>query len=213
MKAVVLILALAPFFCFSQKENKPIPAATKPSTTDCPTWNKKSTTKNKADYYQQLRSRKPIANQPATNNTTETQPKSVDKKTENSEEKISLSPIQKKTKTEQTSVVQSNKSEGVGLTHSQENSGSNEAKNDPSKPEKLTFPSDEKPLIIPQEKKEDKKSDIANPEDKKKNDDIKEEKEKNVEKERFKRKISRWFSRDSSKARKSKNNSKCPSFS
>ncbi len=67
MKIYILILLLFPIICFSQKENNTTPAPSKPTTTDCPTWNNKSQTRSKADYYKSLRSMKPIKNQ-GTNN-------------------------------------------------------------------------------------------------------------------------------------------------
>ncbi len=63
MKINLLILLLFPIICFSQKESNNALSPTKPSTTDCPTWDNKSKTRSKADYYRSLRSIKPMKNQ------------------------------------------------------------------------------------------------------------------------------------------------------
>lgn len=60
MKIITLLLFLFSATCFAQTENKP---AAKPSTTDCPTWGSKPT-QSKAAYYEALRHKKPVAEQP-----------------------------------------------------------------------------------------------------------------------------------------------------
>jgi hypothetical protein len=59
MKTITLLLLLFSINSFAQTENKP---AVKPSTTDCPTWNKPQ--QSKAAYYESLRHKKPVAEQP-----------------------------------------------------------------------------------------------------------------------------------------------------
>src|SRR5438105_15766153 len=55
MKTILYLLFVIPGFCFAQTENKETP---KPSTDDCPSWNKKSKSAGKAEYFQFLRSGK-----------------------------------------------------------------------------------------------------------------------------------------------------------
>ena len=60
MKIITFLLVLFSATCFSQTEAKPAP---KPSTTDCPTWGSKPN-QSKANYYESLRHKKPVAEQP-----------------------------------------------------------------------------------------------------------------------------------------------------
>jgi hypothetical protein len=60
MKALTLLLLLFSINSFAQTETKP---AAKPSTTDCPTWGSKPN-QSKAAYYESLRHKKPVAEQP-----------------------------------------------------------------------------------------------------------------------------------------------------
>ena len=56
MKTIALLLFLFPVICFSQTEKKP---ATKPSTTDCPTWGSGKPTSSKAGQFEAMR-HKPV---------------------------------------------------------------------------------------------------------------------------------------------------------
>jgi hypothetical protein len=63
MKIITLLLFLFSGTCIAQTTAKPAPApATKPSTTDCPTWRNKPN-QSKAAYYEALRHKKPVAQQ------------------------------------------------------------------------------------------------------------------------------------------------------
>lgn len=55
MKTILYIVLIIPVFCLAQKENSTPP---KPATDDCPSWNKKSKSSSKAEYFQFLRSGK-----------------------------------------------------------------------------------------------------------------------------------------------------------
>ena len=66
MKKIILILIFFPSFCFAQQSKSQTLAPEKPSTTACPTWNKKGKKSDKAAYFQYLRSPKTKENQQAT---------------------------------------------------------------------------------------------------------------------------------------------------
>ena len=58
MKTILLIIILSPSLCFAQEGKSETPVPAKPSTTACPTWNKKNKKSDKSAYFQYLRSSK-----------------------------------------------------------------------------------------------------------------------------------------------------------
>ena len=88
MKTVVLILILFPTVCFVQEDKSKTTAPKKPSTTDCPTWNKKSKKSDKAAYFEYLKShKKGEYKQVDDNRFHKIEPKEVVQKTENTSPK------------------------------------------------------------------------------------------------------------------------------
>src|ERR1039457_4128619 len=87
MKIIILILILFSTFCFAQEGKNSTSTPTKPSTTDCPTWNKKKQN-SKAAYFEYLRSPKSKENQQSTfSKPQKAQAKEVVQKTENTPQK------------------------------------------------------------------------------------------------------------------------------
>lgn len=182
MKTYSLLFLFIPFFCFAQEDRNK--ASAKPSTTDCPTWNKKSKKTSKAEYFQYLRTAKPQSRAQTNYSTpadSKTQPTTVQQRTKNSEQ----------TKEKKTFVQKTEENQTTTAPHATVGAGGKEEKN---------------PATAAEKKGEDKKVitetvDKSQPET---NEKLEEEKTK------FKQKLTR-LTRKTTKIRRH-SNSKCPSF-
>ena len=215
MKTIIFILFIFPAFCFAQEEKSKTNAPVKPSTTDCPTWNKKDRKADKAAYFKSLRSNKTRVNQETTSNPnnyrdSKIQPNSVQQKTESSDQKINVKQTQEKRNTEEVTVIQT-KTEKSPIIVSKDNTKNVSSQN------KITIPKYE-----PRTQKADKKDITPSPSEEKKTegndpndqktDAPKIEKQENdkTENSKIKKKLER-MSRKTTKVRKH-SNAKCPSF-
>ncbi|MDP1746237.1 MAG: hypothetical protein Q8L90_11705, partial [Bacteroidota bacterium] len=187
----------------------------KPSTTDCPTWNKKDKKADKAAYFQSLRSNKARVNQQTTSNPnnyrdSKIQPNSVQQKTESSDQKINVKQTQEKRNTEEVTVIQT-KTEKSPIIVSKDNTKNVSSQN------KITIPKYE-PRTQKADKKditpspsEEKKAEENDPNDQKTNAPKTEKTENDkTENSKIKKKLER-MSRKTTKVRKH-SNAKCPSF-
>jgi len=217
MKAIILILLAFPAICIAQNEHRQTPVPNKPSTTDCPTWNKKGKKSSKADYFQYLRSAKPKANPNATSNDySKVQPNQVMKKTDALPPTVNEQTTEKKPSSEEVAISKPKKTKKSHSFFSEHPATDNSATE-----QKTTVPKSEdktklvessqmpKTATIPStEKKQNEESiqDSANAGDKKL-----EKKENSItEKTKLKRKMGFLF-RKRTKVHKH-SNSKCPSF-
>lgn len=213
MKAIIFILFLFPNFCFAQEEKNNTNAPVKPSTTDCPTWNKKAKKTDKAAYFQSLRSNKTRATQQTTSNPvnyreSKIQPNSVLQKTENPDQKTNVKHTPERRETEEITVLKTKKNPMPGSKDNTTNISSEDkkiiAKQDP-----IVQNTDKKGITpsSPEEKKVE-----GNDPDDQKNATQKTEKPENdkPENSKIKKKLDR-MSRKTTKVRKH-SNAKCPSF-
>lgn len=91
-ETIILILITLSTLCFAQKESSEALTPAKPSTTACPTWNKKSKS-SKAAYFEYLRSPKTKINQQTTiSKSQKVQSRKAVQKNENATQKESLNP-------------------------------------------------------------------------------------------------------------------------
>lgn len=215
MKALIFILFLFPAFCFAQEEKGKTNAPVKPSTTDCPTWNKKDKKTDKAAYFNSLRTNKTRVNQQTTSNPTnyrdsKIQPNSVQQKTESSDQKINVKQTQEKRNMEEVTVLQTKTEKRPAIVSSKESTTniSSEDKKTRSKQEQRTQNADKKD-ITPSSL--EKKAEENDPEDQKTNAPKTEKPENDkTENSKIKKKLER-MSRKTTKVRKH-SNAKCPSF-
>lgn len=215
MKTLIFILFLFPAFCFAQEEKNNTNAPVKPSTTDCPTWNKKDKKKDKAAYFKSLRTNKTKVNQQTTSNPdnyrdSKIQPNSVQQKTENSDQKLNVKQTQEKRNTEEVTVIQTKTKKKPAVVSSKENTAniSSEDKKTTSKQEQRTQNPDKKNVTPSSSEKKAKEND---PEDQKTNAQKTEKPEnEKAENSKIKKKLER-MSRKTTKVRKH-SNAKCPSF-
>lgn len=196
MKAIIVILFIFPVFCFAQEEKSKTNVPVKPSTTDCPTWKKKSKKNSKAAYFQSLRSNKTKANQQTSYSDYSTiQPNSAPQKTENSIQKINVKETQEIRNTEKTTVLKTN-NENSSTTVSSKNNTSN------SSLEENSINTTESEI----KKVKEPDTDVTKKEDKKTE---KSEKDKR-EDSKIKKKLDRMTRKTTKVGRHS--NAKCPSF-
>ncbi len=215
MKTIIFILFIFPNFCFAQEENSNTNAPVKPSTTDCPTWNNKDKKKDKAAYFQSLRTNKTKVNQQTTSNPvnyreSKIQPNSVPKKTESSDQKKNVKQSPEKSNTEEITVLQT-KTEKNPKTVSKDNTKnvSSEDKKIIPKQEQITQNADKKDITP--SPSEEKKAEENDPDDQKTNTQKTEKPENDkAENSKIKKKLER-MSRKKTKVRKH-SNAKCPSF-
>ncbi|MCE9540123.1 MAG: hypothetical protein K8R85_13040 [Bacteroidetes bacterium] len=215
MKALIFILFLFPALCFAQEEKSKTNAPVKPSTTDCPTWNKKDKKTDKAAYFKSLRTNKTKVNQQTTSNPNnyrdpKIQPNSVQQKTESSDQKITVKQTQAKRNTEEVTVLQTKTEKRPAVVSSKENTS-----NIPAEDKKTT--SEQKQITQEADKKDitpsslEKKAEENAPEDQKTNAPKTEKAENDkTENSKIKKKLER-MSRKTTKVRKH-SNAKCPSF-
>lgn len=219
MKAIILILLLFPsLFSAAQEEQRKGSAPIKPSTTDCPTWNKKDR-KSKADYFQYLRTSKKNVNQQATNNPynyrdSKIQPNSVPQKAESSNRKLTANQSPEITNKEKVEVLKSPKTEKASPVISKESNPVNlsaEDKKTNKTPEKKPAIENEKEKPVASKvSSEEKTADKKAPEVVTGNGSKTEVKENKKEDNKIKKKLER-MSRKTTKVRRH-SNSKCPSF-
>lgn len=216
MKNLIFILFLFPAFCFAQEEKSKTNTPVKPSTTDCPTWNKKDKKADKAAYFKSLRSNKARVNQQTTSNPnnyrdSKIQSNSVQQKTESSDQKINVKQTQEKRNTEEVTVLQTKTEKRPAIVSSKDNTTNvaPEDKKTTSKQEQRTHNADKKDITP--SSSEEKKAEENDPDDQKKNA-LKTEKTENekTENSKIKKKLER-MSRKTTKVRKH-SNAKCPSF-
>lgn len=209
MKAYSLLFLFIPFFCFAQEDrNKAI--TTKPSTTDCPTWNKKSKKASKAEYFQYLRTAKPQyrsqTNSPATTDS-KIQPTTVQQKNNYSEQTKEKKSILQKTEENQITSDKSPKTEKRIITISEDrNSAGSKAEEKHKEPSEKIKKQEKDPAVAAEKKVEDKKGITETPNESQSgtNEKLDEEKTK------LKQKLTR-LTRKTNKVRRH-SNSKCPSF-
>ncbi len=203
MKPLFLFFVLFPVFSgIAQEEKKKIPAAIKPSTTDCPTWNKKDKKSSKAEYFQYLRSSKTKTNQqttynPHSNRDLKAQPTTVSQKPEN--------PNQKKNAEQNPIVANTEKAKPEKAKKTEKDSPVFSKKNNSA-----TSSTEEKPAASTVVPSEEKKADKSGADETKTNETKTEIKDKKTEDSKLKKKLER-MSRKSTKVRRH-SNSKCPSF-
>ncbi|MES2140460.1 MAG: hypothetical protein V4511_12200 [Bacteroidota bacterium] len=213
MKTLIFILFIFPTFCFAQEEQSKTNAPVKPSTTDCPTWNKKGKKTDKAAYFQSLRSNKARVNQQTTSNPvnyreSKIQPNSVQQKTENSDQKTNVKHTQETRDTEEITVLKTKKNP---MPDSKDNTVNipSEDKKTISKQAQITQNIDKKG--ISPSSSEENKVEEKDPDDKKTNAQKTEKPENDKpENSKIKKKLER-MSRKTTKVRKH-SNAKCPSF-
>jgi|GEM_PF-6591412 len=219
MKAFNFILLLFPILNgIAQEEQRKGPSATKPSTTDCPTWNKKDKQRSKAEYFQYLRSPKTMVNPQATNfhdniGGSKIQSNPVPQLTENSNQKINIKKKQDETNSEKVETSKSNETEKRIPFFSKKNNSGNSSevdKNIITKSENKSLKENEKsvdPKAVSEEKNEDRNTTNSG-----KANDIKPEikDSEKPEKSNFKRKLNRLTRKTTKVHRHS--NAKCPSF-
>lgn len=210
MRVVILILFLFPAFCIAQKEASKTSSADKPSTTDCPTWNKKEK-KSKAAYFQSLRSTKTKANQQASSNPvnyrdTKVQSNAVPQKSEISNQKMNVKQVPEETNSEKVEIVKPKKKEKSNPVLSKKNKTD---KSSTVSPEKSSIHTDEKSVAtkVPLEEKKLIKDNLDTT---KTNETKTGMKDTKPEDSKIKRKLDR-MSRKTTKVRRH-SNSKCPSF-
>jgi hypothetical protein len=137
-KTIILILIAFTSFCFAQKNKGEAPLPAKPSTTACPTWNKKN--KNtKAAYFEYLRSPKTKANQQTTlSKSQKAHTKETAQKTENTTQKKYLIHSVKKNnlsnKKSDKEIVASEKSEKKEIISNEKDGGKKEETNSTNAP-------------------------------------------------------------------------------
>lgn len=217
MKANILILLLFSVVCgIAQDDARKTPAAIKPSTTDCPTWNQKSKKISKAAYFQSLRSNKTRVNQeaaanPTNNKSSKIQPNLVSQKDLNTNQKLYVTHSPEIRETKETTVLnpgKTEKSSGTIAPNTRSSDLTSEDKNVVTKQQKKTNSPVEKP--ISPEESEEAKSEIP---PKKINEEDTKTEMKNAEKtddKKNKRKLKRMAGK-TPKVRKH-SNAKCPSF-
>jgi len=216
MKTLIFILLLFPAFCFAQEEKSKTNTPVKPSTTDCPTWNKKDKKADKAAYLKSLRSNKTRVNQQTTSNPnnyrdSKIQPNSVHQKTESSDQKINVKQTQKKSNTEETTVLQTKTEKRPATVSSKDNIAqiTSEDKKTNIKQEQRTQNADKKEITP--SSSEEKKVEENDPDDQKTNASKTEKPENDkTENSKIKKKLER-MTRKTTKVRKH-SNAKCPSF-
>ncbi|MES2287867.1 MAG: hypothetical protein V4547_19420 [Bacteroidota bacterium] len=214
MKTIIFILFIFPTFCFAQDEKSKTNAPVKPSTTDCPTWNKKDKKKDKAAYFQSLRTNKTKINQQTTSNPnsyrdSKIQPNSVPQKTESSTPKKNVKQTPEKSNTEEITVLKT-KTEKSPTTVSKDNTKniSSEDKKTTSEQEQKAQTADKKDITP--SSSEEKKAKENDPEDQKANAQKTEKPDEKTESSKLKKKLER-MSRKTTKVRRH-SNAKCPSF-
>lgn len=216
MKTIIFILFIFPTFCFAQEEKSKTNTPVKPSTTDCPTWNKKDKKADKAAYFQSLRSNKVRVNQQTTSNPnnyrdSKIQSNSVQQKTESSDQKINVKQTQEKRNTEEVTVLQTKTEKRPAIVSSKDNTTNiaSEDKKTTSKQEQRTQNADKKDITP--SSSEVQKVEENDPEDQKTNAQKTEKTENDkTENSKIKKKLER-MSRKTTKVRKH-SNAKCPSF-
>ncbi len=188
---------LFPVLCLAQSNKSKADAVLKPSTTDCPTWNKKSKKASKANYFQYLQTNKPNPQATAT-----TYPDS----------KVQSNPVNQKTKKANQKIESKEKAEKAQNTHTE---GIPEGKIALTK----TNESVDSKKKTPSEKEVPEASAVAVDKDIKKTpsvskaDSTKGEEnaaKQKTESNKFEKKLSR-LARKTTRVRKH-SNSKCPSF-
>lgn len=216
MKTLIFILFLFPAFCFAQEEKSKTNTPVKPSTTDCPTWNKKDKKADKAAYLKSLRSNKTRVNQQTTSNPnnyrdSKIQSNSVQQKTESSDQKINVKQTQEKSNTEEITVLQTKTEKRPATVSSKDNIAqiTSEDKKTFSKQEKRTQNANKK--AITPSSSEVQKVEGNDPDDQKTNASKTEKTENDkTENSKIKKKLER-MTRKTTKVRKH-SNAKCPSF-
>lgn len=216
MKTLIFILFLFPAFCFAQEEKSKTNTPVKPSTTDCPTWNKKDKKADKAAYFKSLRSNKTKVNQQATSNPynyrdSKIQSNSVQQKTESSDQKINVKQTQEKRNTEEVTVIQTKTEKRPAIVSSKDDIPNivSEDKKITSKHEPRTQNADKKEITP--SSSEVQKVEKNDPDGQKANTPKTEKPEnEKTENSRIKKKLER-MSRKTTKVRKH-SNAKCPSF-
>lgn len=215
MKTLIFILFLFPAFCFAQEEKSKTNTPVKPSTTDCPTWNKKDKKADKAAYFKSLRSNKANVKQTTSNpnnyRDSKIQSNSVQQKTESSDQKINVKQTQEKRNIEEVTVLQTKTEKRPDIVSSKDNTTNiaPEDKKTTSKQEQKTQNADKKDITP--SSSEVKKVDENNPDGQKMDAPKTEKTEKDkTESSKIKKKLER-MSRKTTKVRKH-SNAKCPSF-
>lgn len=216
MKTLIFILFLFPAFCFAQEEKNKTNTPVKPSTTDCPTWNKKDKKADKAAYFKSLRSNKARVSQQTVSNPnnyrdSKIQSNSVQQKTESSDQKINVKQTQEKRNIEEATVVQTKTVKRPSVSSSKENTPNIASEdNKTSSKDELRTQSAVKKDIAPSSS-EVQKVEENDPGDQKTTARKTEKKEEDkTENSKIKKKLER-MSRKTTKVRKH-SNAKCPSF-
>ncbi len=217
MKSFILILLIFPALNgFAQMEQEKTSTPIKPSTTACPTWNKKDKKASKAEYFQSLRTKKKVnqqaANNPYSYRDSRLQPAPIPQKTENQNRKISVKQTTEEINTEKAEIVEPKEIEKSSNVFSKKNKSANSSADDVhlnNKSEKSSPQMDEKPATS--KVSSDEKTSVKNmPEEAKSNDAKTAVKDKKIEDSKLKKKLER-MSRKTTKVRRH-SNSKCPSF-
>jgi hypothetical protein len=215
MKTWIFVLFLFPAFCFAQEEKNKTNTPAKPSTTDCPTWNKKSKS-SKAEYFKSLRSSKKDINQQTNSNSfnlsdSKIQSNSIPKKTKNSDKKIKASQTNEKSNIEKTIVLNSNNEKSSTVVSSKSRTSDSALKENKRASKKEEKKVSKKETSVNAGLSEDKKikannSDTTEINDKK----IENPDNSKTENSKIKKKLER-MSRKTTKVKKH-SNAKCPSF-
>lgn len=200
-------------FCFAQEEKSKINTPVKPSTTDCPTWNKKDKKKDKASYFQSLRSNKTKVNQQTTSNPnnyrdSKIQPNTIPQKTEYSNKKINVIQTGENTNTEKSTILKIKEKQNSPVISSKNNTSNAvlEKRKGIAKQEKKVKKETEK-QISPSKAEEIK---VDNKSKDQKIDGKKMEVTDKTENSKIKKKLERMSKKTTKVSKHS--NAKCPSF-
>lgn len=213
MKIIIWILLFFSTFCFAQEEKSKINTPVKPSTTDCPTWNKKDKKKDKASYFQSLRSNKTKVNQQTTSNPnnyrdSKIQPNTIPQKTEYSNKKINVIQTGENTNTEKSTILKIKEKQNSPVISSKNNTSNAvlEKRKGIAKQEKKVKKETEK-QISPSKAEEIK---VDNKSKDQKIDGKKMEVTDKTENSKIKKKLERMSKKTTKVSKHS--NAKCPSF-
>lgn len=200
-------------FCFAQEEKSKINTPVKPSTTDCPTWNKKDKKKDKAAYFQSLRSNKTKVNQQTISNnnnyrTSKIPPNTIPQKTEYSNKKINVIQTGENTNTEKSTILKTKEKQNSPVISSKNNTSNAvlEKRKGIAKQEKKVKNETEK-QISPSKAEEIK---VDNKSKDPKIDGKKTEVTDKTENSKIKKKLERMSKKTTKVSKHS--NAKCPSF-
>ena len=214
----MLILFSFPILCFAQDDKNKTNAPVKPSTNDCPTWNKKDKKNDKAAYYRSLRSNKIKVKQQTTSNSSSNQdskiqPNLIPQRSESSNKKINVKQVQEKSNSEKINIVKTKTEKSSDVVSSTDNTAnvSSEEKKLFSK-QKKSKTVEQKQIVQAQlETQEATKAETA-VSNASETDVKKTEKPENdkAENNKIRKKLER-MTRKTTKVRKH-SNAKCPSF-